>query len=59
MDGEPLFRFENWRSVEHDNLFFSVSNTLIPRDGTTSVIYVDDAAISAVPVTPDGKFEER
>jgi hypothetical protein len=32
---------------------------LIPRDGTTSVIYVDDAAISAVPVTPDGKFEER
>jgi hypothetical protein len=55
-DGKPLYRFENWRTAESDNLFWSVSNTLAPREGGTSVIYVDDAAISAVPVTPDGQL---
>jgi hypothetical protein len=56
-DGEPLYRFEKWRTSEFDNLYFSVSNTLVPEDGSTSVIYVDDAAISAVPVTPDGELK--
>jgi hypothetical protein len=54
---------EKAAKLEHlpgDHHFYvTFRNTLIPRDGTTSVIYVDDAAISAVPVTPDGKFEER
>lgn len=58
LDGTPVYRFDDWRTVEYDNLFWSVSNTCLPSDGSTAVVYVDDAAVSAVPVTPNGELYE-
>lgn len=53
VDGEPLFRFEGWRTAEFDNLFWSVGSP--PTE--PALIYVDDAAISEIGVTPEGSLD--
>jgi hypothetical protein len=52
VNGAPVYGFEGWQTAEIDNLFWSVSNSGQIADTTT--LYVDDAAISLIPVTPDG-----
>ena len=53
VDGEPLFRFEGWRTAEFDNLFWGLGNP--PSEDAR--IYADDAAISEIGVTPEGALD--
>lgn len=53
VDGEPLFRFEGWRTAEFDNLFWGLGNP----PGDDALLYADDAAISEIGVTPAARFD--
>lgn len=53
VNGVPLFRFEGWRTADFDNLFWGLGN---PSEAGAE-LYVDDAAISLIPVTPTGSFQ--
>lgn len=53
VDGEPLFRFDGWRTAEFDNLFWGLGTP--PSEG--ALIYADDAAISEIGATPEAEFD--
>ena len=52
VDGSPEFGFQRWRTAEFDNLFWNLGSP--PEAASSPVIYVDDAAISRIAVTPSG-----
>lgn len=54
VDGAPEFGFEGWRTSEFDNLFWSVGSP--PETTEAPVLYVDDAAITRIAVTPSGSI---
>ncbi len=57
VDGKPVYSYDGWRTAEHGNLFWGIQS---PPEGDGSdapVIFVDDAAISRIAVTPSGDLE--
>ena len=56
LDGVPIFRYEGWRTAEFDNLLWAFGTPPSP-DGESPVLYIDDAAISHIAVTPRGDLE--
>ena len=56
LDGAPVFRYEGWRTAEFDNLMW-VFGAPRTSDQAAPVLYIDDAAISHIAVTPTGTLE--
>jgi hypothetical protein len=54
VDGTPEFGFEGWRTAEFDNLFWNLGSP--PEAASSPELYVDDAAISRIAVTPSGRL---